>query len=399
MGITLLDDILLTVQNEGATLTINGEFDVEFNLTIDGNGDLNLSSGAESLEGSGNVIKNGSGTLTLAGDSTGFGGTITVNEGVLAIDGVLGEAPDSVGSLTLDDGTLLQGDGETVFEVTVNPGAEVRPGSSPGTLSVGNIVFEDGSLFSIEINGPVVGTEYSSLEATGTVTLNNPLLRIALGPAVTPGSEFRIIDNGSGSATAGAFDDLPEGQTFTLVGIDDIGFSITYQGGDGNDVVLQSLPTLAIDDVTVQEPGSGTATATFTVFLSEASNDTVTVDFATQDGSAVAPQDYLEASGTLTFAPGDTSQTIQVTVNSDGSSEPDETFFINLFNSTQAAVAVDQGMGTITESGGGGGGCSLESKGTGSGTSWAFAALILCGLFWRMRRSFFPDLINDRVDQ
>jgi len=68
---------------------------------------------------------------------------------------------------------------------------------------------------------------------------------------------------------------------------------------------VPTTSSLSVDDVIVVEGDSGTTTATFTVSLSAASSGTVTVDYATADGTATtADDDYVAASGTLTFAPG-----------------------------------------------------------------------------------------------
>jgi len=105
---------------------------------------------------------------------------------------------------------------------------------------------------------------------------------------------------------------------------------------------------LSITDVAVTEGNAGTTTATFTVFLSPTSGSTVTVDFATADGSAtVADNDYASTSGTLTFPPGSSSQPINVTVNGDTKFEANETFFVNLSNPTNATIGDAQGQGTI----------------------------------------------------
>jgi len=65
-----------------------------------------------------------------------------------------------------------------------------------------------------------------------------------------------------------------------------------------------------------------------------AAGESVTVDYATADGTATAGDDYEEASGTLTFAEGETTKTIEVTVNGDTDIEDDETFTVNLSNVT-----------------------------------------------------------------
>ncbi|MBI2927593.1 MAG: HYR domain-containing protein, partial [Verrucomicrobia bacterium] len=108
-------------------------------------------------------------------------------------------------------------------------------------------------------------------------------------------------------------------------------------------------PGLSIDDVTVSEGNAGTVNAVFTVTLSPASSYTVTVDYATADGTAtLADSDYVAAADTLTFAPGETSKTITVVVNGDTKFEPDETFFVNLSNAVNAFITDSQGLGTIT---------------------------------------------------
>src|SRR6185503_7917557 len=93
---------------------------------------------------------------------------------------------------------------------------------------------------------------------------------------------------------------------------------------------------------------SGTRTATFTVQVSPTSSQTITVAYATADGSAtVANADYVAKSGTLTFSPSVGSLTVGVVVNGDTALEPNETFPVNLSSPTNAAIADGQGIGTI----------------------------------------------------
>ena len=75
-----------------------------------------------------------------------------------------------------------------------------------------------------------------------------------------------------------------------------------------------AIPAISINDVTVNE---GAGTATFTVTLSNPSASTVTVNYATSGGTATAGVDYGQASGTLTFAPGTTTQAVAVSVSGD----------------------------------------------------------------------------------
>ena len=115
-------------------------------------------------------------------------------------------------------------------------------------------------------------------------------------------------------------------------------FRVQYFGG----------PTLAINDVTITEGNAGTSTANFTVYLSPAINQTVTVQYATANNTAFSGTDYVAASGTLTFAPNQTSQPVNVTINGDTTFEPTESFNVNLTNPTVATIGDNQGVGTIT---------------------------------------------------
>jgi hypothetical protein len=107
--------------------------------------------------------------------------------------------------------------------------------------------------------------------------------------------------------------------------------------------------SLSIDDVTVVEGNSGTRLATFTVTLSAPSVSSVGVDWATADQTAVAPGDYTAGSGTLAFAPGDTTKQVSVAVIGDTEDEDNETFLVTLSDATNAVIGDGQGVGTILD--------------------------------------------------
>jgi hypothetical protein len=108
-------------------------------------------------------------------------------------------------------------------------------------------------------------------------------------------------------------------------------------------------PSLSVSDATVTEGDSGSKNAAFTVTLSATSATPVTVDYATADGSAVAPDDYAATTGTLTFAPGETSKQVNVAVAGDTLDEPHETYYLNLSNPSGATLSRDRGLGTILD--------------------------------------------------
>ncbi|MCC7181088.1 MAG: hypothetical protein IT177_22105 [Acidobacteria bacterium] len=107
--------------------------------------------------------------------------------------------------------------------------------------------------------------------------------------------------------------------------------------------------TIAIADQSVLEGDAGVVEAVFTVSLSAPSSSIVSVDFTTVEDSAQADADYRSASGTLTFAPGETTSTVTVLVEGDTVQEPDETFTILLSNPDGATLADDEATGTIVD--------------------------------------------------
>jgi hypothetical protein len=110
---------------------------------------------------------------------------------------------------------------------------------------------------------------------------------------------------------------------------------------------VTGLPRLSIGDASATEGDSGTRALSFPVTLSTPSKRTVSVAFATADGSAVASSDYAASSGTITFAPGETSTTVDVAITGDIDVEADETFTIALSRPANATVADGSAIGTI----------------------------------------------------
>jgi hypothetical protein len=114
------------------------------------------------------------------------------------------------------------------------------------------------------------------------------------------------------------------------------------------DVAEPAMPSLSIADAAVKEGHSGVKFMTFTVTLSAAAASPVTVAYSTADGTATSGSDYVAASGSLTFAAGETSKTITVKVKSDRASEGNETFTIRLANAGGATIADGSATGTLT---------------------------------------------------
>ncbi len=109
-----------------------------------------------------------------------------------------------------------------------------------------------------------------------------------------------------------------------------------------------SLPTLSVADATVSEGNSGVEDLAFTVSLSAAATGPVTVAYATSNGTATAGSDYTAASGTLTFAAGETSKVVHIQVSGDTAVEGNETLTLTLSSPSDATIADGTAIGTIT---------------------------------------------------
>ncbi|HYO63712.1 MAG TPA: Calx-beta domain-containing protein [Pyrinomonadaceae bacterium] len=107
--------------------------------------------------------------------------------------------------------------------------------------------------------------------------------------------------------------------------------------------------SLSLNDVSVAEGNSGTTDAVFTATLSGTTTKTVTVDVLTISESASVGSDFQSSFKTLTFAPGQTSQTFAVPVIGDALFEGNETFRVEFRNPVNATVADGAGVGTILD--------------------------------------------------
>jgi hypothetical protein len=180
------------------------------------------------------VTNAGQGTLLLNGINTYTGNTI--NGGVLGGSGTIAGNVSSSGN--------------------------VRPGNSPGTLTINGDFAQSAASGSLdfELNGPTPGTEYDRIAVTGTVTLGGKH-NVALNYAAPTGQVFTIIENAGTDAIIGTLAGKPEGSTIVSGGR---ALRISYIGGDGNDVTLTVLPPPTVTEVFV----SGTTwQSTFRDFL------------------------------------------------------------------------------------------------------------------------------------
>jgi hypothetical protein len=197
------------------------------------------------------------------------------------------------------------------------------------------------AVFTISLSGPLSDpwtVNYAT--ANGTATAGSDFQAVSGTVTFAPGQTSQTV---TVPVLGDATYDVPETFTFQLLGIS--GAVMTQATGTITSSV--PAPSLSVADVTVAPPTTGTTPAVFTVTLSAASGETTTVNYASADGTALAGTDYQSASGTLTFAPGQTSQTVTVTVLAQPTPTSGKTFTLNLSSPSNATLARAQATGTI----------------------------------------------------
>jgi hypothetical protein len=175
---------------------------------------------------------------------------------------------------------------------------------------------------------------------TGTVQFSSSDSFATLPPNYT----FQTSDNGVHVFLAGAALQLVANANLgfqTITATDTVN---TAASGTASPVNVTSYPSLSVSNAVAQQPNSGTTNANFNVTLSASSSLPVTVNYATADGTATAGTDYVATSGTLTFQPGQTSQSVTVKVLGTTNSEPDRQFYLNLSGASHAILLAPQGI-------------------------------------------------------
>ena len=181
--------------------------------------------------------------------------------------------------------------------------------------------------------GAIAGTDYVAKSGTLTFAPNE----------VRKDVQVEILEDGVGDHR----------ETFRLWLDRETGPAVLTRFNWAIGTIYDEKPTLVVSDASVHESGDGTdADMNFKVHLQHAAEDaTVTVNYATANGTAQAGSDYTAKSGTLTFRPGDpSSQIVTVPVKDDTVEDSGETFSLRLSNPTGGAqlhVSQSKGTGTI----------------------------------------------------
>ena len=382
-------DSLGVITNAGGSVTI-------LDSTFAGNTQTTASSSA-------GVIYNASGTVTIAGsvfanNSTAgpagaiqnFGGTVHIANSAFTGN----SATSFAGALFNNNGTVTVANSRITGNSAGNRGgglyaqggslavsnSTVAGNNAPTdggiTIASGTSTLVNSILWGNSSAGTLTGTAVSYSIVQGGVAGNgnldvDPLFVAPAPPASAPTSsgDYRLrsyspaadagnnaavpIDtldvNGNANTSEEAPDLEGNPRRYNDSGIVDTGLGTAPVVDLGAYERQFDSVALSIDDISLTEGNSGTTNAVFTVTLSAASSQTVTANFATADGTASAPSDYASSSGVLSFTPGQTSQTITVSVVGDSVVETNETFLVNLSSPTNAGIRDAQGVGTIID--------------------------------------------------
>lgn len=290
------------------------------------------------------------GTATAGSDYESKSGTLTFNPL---------ETSKTI-SVTIDGDTNVEND-ET-FSVDLSNAQNATPTSLQAT---GTIQDDDGFVVTVG-DAQVTETDSGSTTMTFTATLARPASAplsfdwaTASNGSASPGQDYQTA-SGTATFAAGATtttftvtvlgDTIDENdETFNVDLTNPTYGSLANAQATGTILDNDAPPNVSISGGSITEGNSGTKTLDFTVSLDNASGKTVTVDYATANGTAIAGSDYGATSGTLTFQPSQTSQKVSVTVNGDTDAESDETFTVGLSNASNATISTQSATGTILD--------------------------------------------------
>ena len=294
-------------------------------------------------------------TSTVTVNYTTSNGSATAGSDYTAESGTVTFVPGDVSeTITIDvTGELLFEGDETLFVTLSSPSitAMINDGTATGTIlnddAPSGMFITDSSVnedagtitFTVQLATPVPSTvtvDYTTIPGTATAGADYTTTSGTLTFLANDQSETIVVPL--------VVDALAEpNETFTVV-LSNASATTTISDGTALGTILNDDAPVAIN-IADSAGNEDAGTITFTVTLASPVASTVTVDFVTTDGTAIAGVDYVTRSGTLTFAPNDQSETFTVTLLADTAFEGNETFTVTLSNPSSTTIIAD---GTAT---------------------------------------------------
>jgi hypothetical protein len=346
VNLTLSSPVSATLGQSSATLTIVDEFSgVQFSAATY---DVNEGAGSATITATLDMAS----AVVVTVDYTASGGTATAGSDYVVASGTL-TFPVGVTTQTFSV-TVIDDDVDEVAQETVNltlsnPGnaelgtptsavLRIQDNDPPPTVQFSPSVFaqnEHGAnaVIGVELSAPsafLITVDYAT--SNGTATAGSDYLATSGTLTFTPGTTTQSF---SVSILDDALDEPNETVNLSLSNpvsavVGTPASTLTIVDDDGASTVQFSSSSYSVSE--------GGGTATITVTLSAPSAQSITVQYATSNGTATAGSDYTGTSGTLTFAPGQTVQTFSVAVTEDSIDEANETVNLTLSNVTNATL-------------------------------------------------------------
>ena len=288
----------------------------------------------------------GGGTASAGADYTSAAGTLTFPPGTtsrtldVAVLGDLLDEPDETFVVTLSAPTNA-----SLADATGT--GTILDDDAPPALAIGDLTVAEGgtATFTVTLT-PVSGRPVTVAFATADGTALAPADYAASSGSLTfpPGTITRTI----GVAIAGdALDE--DDETFRVDLSAPVDATLADSSGTATITDDDPLPSIVIGDALVTEIDAAGRTATLTLTLTPPSGRTASVLYSTIPGTASAGSDFTPASGTLTFAAGQTTRTLTLAIAGDRLPEPRETFSVELLSVTNATLADSSGVVTIRD--------------------------------------------------
>ncbi len=383
------------------------DFDIDISTYADGELTVYVRWFHENVSGGGNYAGMSVDDIALTGQSVTSTPQLTIsdatvmegNSGTVTAQFTVELDTSSTDTITVDFSTTQDSATSGSDYSATSSTLTFDPNDTSKTISVsvnGDLIDEENETFQVNLSNPINAT-IADATAVGTITDDDAPPTISISDeTVTEGNsgfvtaQFTVslsaasgktvtVNYATGGGTANAGDDytaignttltFTPGDTQKFVNVSVAGDSFdenneTFQvnlSNPSNTTIADatavgtitdndSPPTISISDDTIIEGNSGSVSAQFTISLSAASGKTVTVNYATGGGTANAGDDYTAIGNTtLTFTPGDTQKSVNVSVAGDSLDEYNETFQVNLSNPSNATIADATAVGTITD--------------------------------------------------
>lgn len=232
-NITLNSDLVIHVA-QGSTVNVNG------NVTANGHSITLEASSMGTLNVGGSSVIVEETTATYSGEQASTDETV-INKQTATLEGVRGY-------IQVQNGGTLKGTG-TASGLWVSNDAKIAPGNSPGKLTILNNYTQAGTYVAEILNATsydqlAIGSTYTAPSGSPIYLQSTAKLEVSLfeGWSIKKDDKFTIIDNLSQRPVDGTFEGLAEGTQFT---VGEAVFSISYVGGDGNDVVLTAVNSVS----------------------------------------------------------------------------------------------------------------------------------------------------------